>query len=84
VGSLDGPLDDLFTAGHGPFILAGGGHRLTVVFERGYPNAQIFAPDNLDAVCFEPMTAPTDALRHDPPFVAPGETFTARWSLSVA
>ena len=37
-------------------------------------------PRIADVVCFEPMTAPADALRHAPGAVAPGETFTARFS----
>jgi aldose 1-epimerase len=88
-GDLDGPLgartfDDAFTAGEGPFVLAGGGRRIEVAFEQGYPVAQVFAPDNLDVVCFEPMTAPADALRHTPDAVAPGASFSARFSVSVA
>jgi aldose 1-epimerase len=90
-------FDDAFTAGEGVFSLSGGGHvpsgnpsarrrasrRIEVAFERGYPYVQVFAPDSVDAVCFEPMTAPADALRHDPPAVAPGGTFTARFGISV-
>ncbi len=45
------------------FAVSGGGRRLEVHFERGYPVTQIFAPPGEDVVCFEPMTAPTDALR---------------------
>jgi aldose 1-epimerase len=45
------------------FAVSGGGHRIEVHFEQGYPAAQIFAPPSEDVVCFEPMTAPTDALR---------------------
>lgn len=45
------------------FAVSGGGRRLEVYFERGYPAAQIFAPPGEDLVCFEPMAAPTDALR---------------------
>lgn len=45
------------------FAVSGGGRRVEVHFERGYPAAQIFAPPAEDLVCFEPMTAPTDALR---------------------
>ena len=45
------------------FAVSGGGRRLETHFERGYPVAQIFAPPGEDVVCFEPMTAPTDALR---------------------
>ena len=45
------------------FAVSGGGRRVEVHFEQGYPAAQIFAPPVEDVVCFEPMTAPTDALR---------------------
>ena len=90
-GDLDGPLgtrtfDDGFTlaADAGPFVLAGGGRRIEVAFERGYPYAQIFAPAISDVICFEPMTAPADALRHSPGTVAPGESFSARFSVSVS
>jgi aldose 1-epimerase len=88
-GDLDGPLgtrtfDDGFTyAGPGPFVLAGGGRRIEVAFERGYGFAQVFAPDIADLVCFEPMTAPADALRHAPAAVAPGQTFTARFTVTI-
>ena len=77
-GELDGPLgertfDDGFTldALRGPFVLSGGGRRIEVAFEAGYPYAQVFAPAIADVVCFEPMTAPADALRHSPDAVAP-------------
>jgi galactose mutarotase-like enzyme len=87
-GELDGPLgertfDDAFTAGEGPFVLAGGARRIEVAFEQGYPFAQVFAPDHLDLVCFEPMTAPADALRHAPPAVAPGDSVAARFSVRL-
>jgi aldose 1-epimerase len=90
-GDLDGPLgertfDDAFTldALRGPFVLQGGGRRIEVAFEAGYPYAQIFAPAIADVICFEPMTAPADALRHTPGAVAPGESFAARFSVSVS
>jgi aldose 1-epimerase len=90
-GSLDGPLgdrtfDDAFTVAQdgGAFAVAGGGRRIEVAFARGYPYAQIFAPDFDDVVCFEPMTAPADALRHGPPAVPAGEAFSARFEVSVA
>ncbi len=90
-GNLDGPLgartfDDGYTLAPGvrPFVLAGGGRRIEVAFERGYPCAQIFAPSISDVICFEPMTAPADALRHSPGLVAPGEAYSARFSVSVA
>jgi hypothetical protein len=33
-----------------------------VRFEQGYPVAQVYAPAEGDFICFEPMTAPTNAL----------------------
>ena len=44
------------------FRVAGGGRSLSVCFLAGYPIAQFFAPRGQDVVCFEPMTAPTNAL----------------------
>jgi len=69
-----------------PFVLAGGGRRISVTFERGYPYAQVFAPPNDDVVCFEPMTAPANALRRNPASVttvAPGSEYRARFSIAV-
>ncbi len=45
------------------FALSGGQRRIEVVFEQGYPAAQIFAPASEDLVAIEPMAAPTNALR---------------------
>lgn len=45
------------------FAVSGGGRRIEVRFDQGYPAAQIYAPKTEDVVCFEPMAAPTDALR---------------------
>jgi aldose 1-epimerase len=90
-GSLDGPLgartfDDAFTCapGGGAFALTGEGRRVEVTFERGYPYAQLFAPDFDDVLCFEPMTAPADALRRGPPAVAAGDAFSARFTVAVS
>jgi galactose mutarotase-like enzyme len=89
-GDLDSPLgsrtfDDGYTVdpAGATFVLAGGGRKISVEFEHGYPFAQVFAPSVEDVICFEPMTAPADALRHDPRTVAPGESFSARFSVSV-
>lgn len=45
------------------FALSGGDRRIEVVFENGFPAAQIFAPGTEDVVAIEPMCAPTNALR---------------------
>ena len=53
--------------------------RLEVRFEQGYPAAQIFAPAGETVICFEPMAAPTDALRRGGYRCArPGKPETAR------
>jgi aldose 1-epimerase len=59
-----------------------GTRRLTVRFGDGYPFAQVYAPPGAGFACLEPMTAPTNALvAGDHPVVAPGESFTARFSI---
>jgi galactose mutarotase-like enzyme len=90
-GSLGGRLgertfDDGYTVDPAgvTFALAGGGRRIEVAFERGYPYAQVYAPAVEDVVCFEPMTAPADALRRAPLTVAPGDSFSARFSVAVS
>lgn len=88
-----GPLgartwDDAFRAPAAgeAFVLAGPDRSIELRMDSGYPFTQIFAPDNLDAVAIEPMTAPTNALLTAGPeltFVPPGETFAATFSISV-
>ena len=89
-GEYDAPrkqsaYDDLFTVAGGEFALRGGGRRVSVAFEEGYPWAQVYAPEDGDFVCFEPMTAPTNALVSGDGlrWVDPGDSFTARFSIAV-
>lgn len=68
------------------FAVSGGGRRLEVRFEQGYPATQIFAPrgdgPEKEIVCFEPMTAPTDALRRGGYRCArPGEPAVAQFAI---
>jgi aldose 1-epimerase len=66
------------------FAVSGGGRRIEVHFEQGYPAAQIFAPPTEDVVCFEPMAAPTDALRRGGYRTAePGDWGVAVFSIRV-
>lgn len=66
------------------FAVSGGGRRLEVRFEQGYSATQIFAPLSEDVVCFEPMTAPTDALsRGGYRSARPGEPAVAVFSIRV-
>jgi galactose mutarotase-like enzyme len=66
------------------FAVSGGGRRVEVRFEKGYPAAQVYAPIDQDVICFEPMAAPTDALRRGGYRCAmPNETAEARFSIHV-
>jgi galactose mutarotase-like enzyme len=67
------------------FAVTGGGRRIEVRFESGYPCAQVFAPVEKDLICFEPMTAPSNALRTGAfPVATPQAPFAAVFSVSVA
>jgi aldose 1-epimerase len=46
----------------------------------------VFAPADSDFVCFEPMTAPTNALATgaDLPIVAPGERYETAFDIAVS
>jgi aldose 1-epimerase len=66
------------------FAVTGGDRRIEVRFVQGYSAAQIFAPPAEDLICFEPMTAPTDALTRGTYRTArPGEPSVAQFSISV-
>jgi aldose 1-epimerase len=66
------------------FAVSGGGRRIEVHFDEGYPAAQIFAPGDEDVVCFEPMAAPTDSLRRGGyRVVSPGESAVAQFHIKV-
>jgi aldose 1-epimerase len=92
VKGLDGPLADRsFDDGFAslepgvPFALEAAGRRLEVEFDEQFPFAQVYSPPGAEFICFEPMTAPTNALRsgRDLPVVEPGESFTAAWTITV-
>jgi galactose mutarotase-like enzyme len=81
----DRAFDDAFVAAPG-FVVAGGGRRVEVDFVHGYPFAQVFAPSGSSFICFEPMTAPANALVRGGPdlrLVAPGEHATSTFALRV-
>ncbi|MEO8602902.1 MAG: aldose 1-epimerase [bacterium] len=88
-----GPLgnrtfDDLFTSLERParFVLAGGGRRIAVTFDDGFPWAQIYAPPGDALICFEPMTAPINALVSGDGLrlADPRVTFTASFAINVS
>jgi galactose mutarotase-like enzyme len=85
----DRTFDDAFLAPPDsvPFTVAGGGRRIAVEFVRGYTVAQVFTPAHAAFICFEPMTAPANALVHGGPdlrLVEPGDRFTAAFAIRVA
>lgn len=95
--SLQGAaLDDVFAnlvrdpGGHARFWVDGGGRRITVTYGAKYPVAIVYAPAGHDFICFEPMSAVTNAfnLTHDGIYkelqsVAPGEAWRESYWISV-
>lgn len=88
----DGPLGDRtvdaeYAATGAGFVLRGGGRTLTVAFGApGYPIGHAWAPAGEAFVAWEPMTAPTNALRSGDGLrrVAPGEALTATFVVRIA
>jgi aldose 1-epimerase len=84
----DADWDDGFSDLTNPprFLLGNHESEISLTFLRGYRFAQVFAPPGSDFVCFEPMTAPTNALAAggaDLPVVAPGGRYEAAFAISV-
>lgn len=82
----DNVFDDGFdhVAPGAVFAVSGGGRRIEVHFDAGYPAAQIYAPASEDVICFEPMAAPTDALRRGGYRLARrGEPAIAQFSIRI-
>ncbi len=81
-------LDDAFDAPSEPAIFeaAAGADRLTVEFLGGYSYAQAFAPAGQEFICFEPMTAPTNALNSGDGLtvLGPGESYRATFRIALS
>jgi aldose 1-epimerase len=87
----DRAYDDHFVELERPavFALEGGGRRIELAFGQGYPYAQVYAPLSVEEepyVCFEPMTAPINALVSGDGLasVPPGGSFRAEFSVRVS
>lgn len=80
-------FDDGFEAVDEParFAATADGRRISLELLRGYPCAQIYSPTGAQFICFEPMTAPANALRSGRGLrlLAPGERFSAAFAVSV-
>jgi galactose mutarotase-like enzyme len=87
-GRLDRDYDDGFAGlpDRPRFALEGGGRRIEVEFLEGYPYAQVFAPPGQDYICFEPMTAPANALRsgNGLRIAEPGGSYRAAFRVAVS
>jgi aldose 1-epimerase len=75
-------------AGSGPsptFSVADSTRRISLQHLSRYPVSQVYAPENSDFICFEPMTAPIDALisGQSLKWVEPGDEFTATFTIAV-
>jgi aldose 1-epimerase len=68
------------------FSVAGAGRLIELSLLQGYPCAQVFAPAGGQFICFEPMTAPANALRSGEGLrlLAPGERFAASFAVTVS
>jgi aldose 1-epimerase len=81
--SLDDGLASLATPAQ--FLVSDGERSLSASFESGYDWAQVYAPPGHDYICFEPMTAPTDALNSGTGLTVlkPGEDYAASFTIAV-
>jgi galactose mutarotase-like enzyme len=87
--SLEGlSFDDAFDGLAVPpaFTATDGKYTLAVEFLDGFSYAQVYAPAGKDFICFEPMTAPTNALGSGDGLrlLAPGELHRAAFRISVS
>jgi galactose mutarotase-like enzyme len=96
-GALNGPLgertfDDCFDelAADPVFSVSDAQRTISIEFVggaagRAWPVAQVYAPEGSDFICFEPMTAPVDALRSGQGlrWVPAGSRFAAEFAISI-
>jgi aldose 1-epimerase len=80
-------FDDGFDMVKNParFEVLAGARRIALDLLEGYPCAQVFAPRSGQFICFEPMTAPANALRSGTGLciLAPGERYRAEFAVCV-
>ena len=67
------------------FVVRGASRTVTVAFLEGYSFAQVYAPEGSDFICYEPMTAPTNAIASGDSLtrVRPGDAYTAAFRIGV-
>lgn len=83
----DGSWDDAYSGLRDPptFRVSSPAGSISLELRSGYTHAQLYAPADGDFVCFEPMTAPTNALvSHEGlRLIEPGEAFHAAFAICV-
>jgi aldose 1-epimerase len=83
----DDGWDDAFAGLIEPrvFSVSGAGRRIELQMLDGYSHAQVYSPADESFICFEPMTAPANALRSGDGLrsVEPGGVFRAGFGISV-
>ena len=67
------------------FAVSGAARRIELELLDGYSHAQLYSPAGESFICFEPMTAPTNALRSGDGLrsVEPGGVFRAAFRIAV-
>jgi aldose 1-epimerase len=65
------------------YAVTDGKRKIEITFDEGFTYSQIYAPPGKDFICFEPMTAPTNALRSGDGLrlLDPGSTHAATFTL---
>ncbi len=83
--TFDTGYDQLIDTPEPAFVVADDRRRLALTLVKGYPVSQVYAPDASQFICYEPMTAPIDALISGAglDWVQPGEEFEAIFTVSV-
>jgi aldose 1-epimerase len=68
------------------FAATADGLRLSVTFDEGFDWGQVYAPPGKDFICFEPMTAPTDALNSGEGLLVlePGQRHRTRFTVMLS
>jgi aldose 1-epimerase len=83
----DTSWDDGFELSSSParFVVTTPGRGIAVELVEGFPYAQIYAPEGHDFICFEPMTAPANALRSGDglSLLGPGEEYRAVFRITA-
>jgi aldose 1-epimerase len=84
----DSSWDDGLAALDDPptFAATADGRRLSLTFDEGFDWGQVYAPPGHDFICFEPMTAPTDALNsgNGLTILTPGQRHRTRFTVTFS